>query len=274
MSETKSKVLDVHHHLGSLTFGSFQRNEDKQDFDSDLAARLERMDRAGIDEAILMPVNRYLRPRGVQDNVELNDEITRYRAMAPERFVYSVGVAEPLHGEAGIDEIRRLHDLGFLGISYHTRYQGVSADDPWVLRQIAVLQELGMLPFVHAHADSNMESPTLIANIARAFPGYPILVTDALSSPTQSMHLLQVARDFPNIYLETSCIFNLRLLVRSVSEFGASRFVFGSDTYSHEMVTAITPDIIRTCGIPPDGVAALLRGSFEGLLSQIGRLPS
>jgi hypothetical protein len=50
-----------------------------------------------------------------------------------------------------LSEIDRVHDeLGLAGISFHTRFQGVSLDSRWIVRAVGRLVELDMVPVVHA----------------------------------------------------------------------------------------------------------------------------
>lgn len=269
MTGTRTHVLDAHHHLGSLVLGSLPEGSDPMDLREDLRIRLERMDAAGIDTAVVMPVNRYLRPRGAEDTRVVNDQVAAYCALAPERLRYAVGISEPMYGEAGLEEIRRLSERGFIGVSYHGRWQGVCADDPWIVRQAQLARELGLLLIVHSHAESNLESPTLVANLARAMGDYPVLVTDAMSSGTQYLHYLDLAAHVPNLYFDTSCVYSLHGLVHGVRTLGASRFVFGSDTYSHLMYTTHTPQVISDSGLTPEETDALLCGSFTRLLARV-----
>lgn len=270
-------VLDSHHHNGNLVlpFG-VDRNVDHPDpwasFDEDeYQARIRLMVDAGIDAAILAPVNRYIMADGVADTRRVNNAIARYRDHDRSRFVAALGIAEPLHGLAGLDEIRRIHgELGLVGVSYHARWQGVAANDPWILRQIELLQELRMLPVVHAHAESSLESPSRIGYLAKAFPDLPILVTDALSTAGHVMHFLDVASRYANLHLETSLLHSVGVLPRLIAELGADRVVFGSDTYSYRMLTRNTPAAIGAVGLDEDRLDLVLRGNICRLLAWTG----
>jgi predicted TIM-barrel fold metal-dependent hydrolase len=266
-------VFDVHQHYGALVLSSSGAADgagadDRADH-RDRAARMHRLD---VDAALLMPVNRYLRPRGAADTRDHNDRLAAYRVLEPERFPVAVGVAEPLHGAAGLDEIRRVRDEhGFVGISLHARWQGVAADDPWILRQLELMGELRMLPFVHAHADSTLESPAIVANLAAAFPDLPIVVTDAGSSPAQLIAFAAELERHDNLHLETSLIFHPRQIERLVARFGPERLVFGTDLYSHGVhCTLNTPAALAEAGLDAAALRTVLDGNAHRLLAWAG----
>jgi predicted TIM-barrel fold metal-dependent hydrolase len=266
----KHAVLDCHHHYGTLLFAAGKlasEVEAAQQDEGERTRRLERMQAVGINQAVIMPVNRYLRARGALDTQAVNDAVAAYRDGDREHFPVAVGISEPLHGDEGLDEIARLdEELGMVGVSYHTRWQGVATDDPWVIRGLEVLLERRMLAFVHAHADSTMEAPFMVRHIAELFPDLPIIVTDALSSPTQAAQFISEARSIDNIYFETSCAWNLRAIATAVAALGPERILFGSDTYSAYMVTMNTPELIRGLQFGDAAVELILAGNLRRLL--------
>lgn len=270
-------VIDSHHHVGNLVVSTtVNRHLDRPEpwapiDESEYAARLAMMKSADVDQAVLMPVNRYLTTDGIAATRRVNDSIARYRDRDSDRFVAALGVVEPLHGDAGLQEIYRLkNELGLVGVSYHTRWQGVATNDPWVFRHVGLLAELQLLPVIHAHAESKLESPSMIGQIAKAFPALPILVMDAMSNNSGLMHLLDVATKYANIYLETSLITSPAAFRQVVSEVGAERTVFGTDTYSHRMLTRHTPAVIRGFGFASEDTARILGGTMRHLLEWAG----
>lgn len=269
-----SEILDSHHHPGNLALPlSVSRTLDRPDpwttwDDAEYQARLAMMAETGVDTAVLMPVNRYIMADGVADTRRMNNAVAAYRDRDPARFVAAFGIAEPLHGMASLAEIKRIRaELGFVGVSYHARWQSVATNDPWILRQIELLAELRMIPIVHAHAESNLETPSMVGQVAREFPDVPILVTDGMSSRTNTMHFLDVAQRCDNLYLETSLLYTTAAIRDLVAELGADRIVFGSDTYSYRTLTRNTPDAIRALGLPADQENQILGGNMHRLLA-------
>jgi predicted TIM-barrel fold metal-dependent hydrolase len=271
-------VFDCHHHYGTLLFAAGARAREIEATQHDTAeyeTRLGRMRRAGIDAAVIMPVNRYMRPHGVSDTRSVNDAVAAYRDRDQSNFPVAVGITEPLHGDDGLEEIVRIdEELGMVGVSYHARWQGVTADDPLVIEGLKLLQQRRLLAFVHAHADSTLEAPFMVRHLAELFPDLPIIVTDALSGPTQAAQFLSDARTLANVYFETSCAWSLRAIAASVDALGPERILFGSDTYSAYMVTMNTPDLIRSLGLGKDATRLILSGNLLRLLDWTHRHPN
>ena len=96
------------------------------------------MDAAGVGQALVIPGHGYERTRGIEDTRAENDAIARYRDSNPERFPGAIGIVEPRDGAASLDELKRAREeLGLVGISFHTRFQGVSLDSRWILAYVA-----------------------------------------------------------------------------------------------------------------------------------------
>lgn len=270
-----SAVFDCHQHYGRLFSepGNGAGEYDPGSVDWPVVERTERiaaMDELGVERSLLMPANDYLCPSGIADTRKVNDGIRAYLDASPDRFPVGVGVAEPRHGRAALDEIRRCRDeLAFVGIQYHCRFQGVATDHPRMYRHLEVIGELGMVPFVHSHADSGFEAPLGVHRLAAAFPDLPIVVLDACSGYHHSLECLALAERHPNLYFDTALAYNLMPLVELVNRFGPGRVLFGSDLYSHPHTfrTAHTPAAI-TAALSPDEARLVLGGNLEDLLSK------
>jgi predicted TIM-barrel fold metal-dependent hydrolase len=273
----KALVFDCHHHYGTMSIGTrgqTDATDRPEEASSDRVTRLGRMADAEIDMAVMMPVNRYLRPNGASDTRHVNDLVAAYRDNDPDHFPVAVGITEPLHGAAGLEEIVRIdEELGMVGVSYHTRWQGVTTHDPLVVAGMELLLQRKLLAFVHAHSDSNMEAPFMIRHVAEACPELPIVVTDALSSPTQCSQLLSDIRDLTNVYVETSCAYNVRAVAKAVEALGPDRVLFGSDTYSAYMITMIPPRAITSLGFGDKVDTSILSGNLLRLLEWTDRVP-
>lgn len=245
-------TFDVHQHFGSMASVSLPEVGDAPAWSDDpvwLATerrvRVEVMDAMGIGRAVLFPSNSYLRPDGIADTRAINDEIAAYCADDPARFPVGVGVVEPLHGAEGDHELRRIADLGLKGVSYHTRFQGVTIDNAWVRHHVGLMAELGLVPLVHVNVDSTFESPVLLLRLARSFPEVPMVAIDALASYQHTLECELVAEECPNVVFETSQAFG-NVTAAFAARYGSERVVFGTDLYSHPVAwrTVNTPDVL------------------------------
>lgn len=263
------RVIDCHHHVGSV-HGALGLGGADSAAARDLDVRLATMERNGVDQAILIPGHAYLRPNGLADTRAANDAIARYRDARPDRFPAAIGIVEPLYGEAGLGELDRIHsELGLAGVSFHTRFQGVSTDSPLTRRIIARMGELGLVPFLHALAEISDEAPWRIAAIARDFPDLPMLVLDAFSSMEQCQQLLLLGEVAPNLLFDTSLVYTFDLVMPFVRKFGAGRVVYGSDLYSHPLGYHRTHVLqqIHEADLTDAERAAILSGNITRLLN-------
>lgn len=274
MSDASSPadVFDCHQHHGHL-FDDPDRPDDGTWAQTERDARLAAMDELGIARAVVMPANDYPCPDGIADTRTVNTGIRAYLDARPDRFVAGLGVAEPRHGRAALAEIRRCRDeLGLVGIQYHCRFQGVATDHPWMFRHLEAIGELGMVAFVHSHADSMFEAPLGLGRLAAAFPDLPIVVLDACSGYHHSLACLDLAERYANLRFDTGLAYNLMPIVEMVHRLGVERVLFGSDVYSHPHTfrTSNTPAAIRAAFDAADA-AAVLGGNLEALLAPEGQ---
>jgi predicted TIM-barrel fold metal-dependent hydrolase len=157
-------VFDVHHHVGRA-FDALGGELDTGTDDAEAFARLELterlriMDEGGVHQALVIPGHGYLRPNGIADTQQVNDEIAAYRDRTPDRFPLACGIVEPRDGAAAFGEIDRVADeLGLVALSFHTRFQGVSLDSRWVVRYLERMGERALVPIIHAMDDTPEEA--------------------------------------------------------------------------------------------------------------------
>jgi predicted TIM-barrel fold metal-dependent hydrolase len=235
----------------------------------EMQIRLDTMDRNGVDAAIVTPGHSYLRPEGLADTRRVNEAIAAYRDAHPDRFVAALGIVEPLYGRAGDIELRRIkQELGFVGVSIHTRFQGVSTDSPLVLAQIEVMAELGLVPFVHSVAEASEEALWRVQVLAKAFPDVPIVVLDCFSSHEQATHALHAADATPNLIFDTSLAYTIDPVLRLIDRYGSDRVIFGTDLYSHPLGYRRSFVLAQFLDseLPPDVLQRVLADNAERLL--------
>jgi predicted TIM-barrel fold metal-dependent hydrolase len=151
----------------------------------------------------------------------------------PDRFPVAVGVVEPQHGAALLDEIDRCRDeLGLAGISFHTRFQGVSLDSRWIAAAVERLAARGMVPVVHAMDETPEEALWKLAALARSVPDTKVLALDPFCSYEATRQCFFVAELAPNIIFDTSLSYNFDFIADFARRFGAERVAFGTDLYS------------------------------------------
>jgi predicted TIM-barrel fold metal-dependent hydrolase len=266
-------VIDAHTHYGGLGdtgIGLGQATTESAAIDADIAKRLATLDARGVAEAVIIGGHGYLRAEGLGDTRRVNDGLAAYRDRAPERIPAAIGIVEPLYGPRGLPELERCkQELGLRGISFHTRFQGVSIDSPWVRRYLERMGELGLVPFVHAVGESASEALWKIDGLAADLPDLPMVVLDAFSTFEQSAFVLRVAERRPNLVFDTALAHGWAFPAQVVAELGSTRVVYGSDLYSAsgtvlDMYHVL--DALVGSGLPPADIQRMVAGNIRSVL--------
>jgi predicted TIM-barrel fold metal-dependent hydrolase len=230
-------ILDAHHHIGELVIGDTGQDEgaDSDPTSADAqAAHVAMLNSLGFSAAIVQPSLQYERPYGITNTQAVNDAIATYRDNDPRHFPVALGTVEPLHGtRVAEEELHRLAtDLRLDGVTWHTRYQGVALSDRRMHHLVDVATELGLPCYLHVFAESNLEAPWMLEDIAANHAGATIVALDAFSAPTQINYIRGVADRCDNVLFDTALTFtHLRPLDRWVERFGSERLLFGTDAY-------------------------------------------
>jgi predicted TIM-barrel fold metal-dependent hydrolase len=275
-------VFDCHHHVGDVAALLAGHAADPAAdptgtaagaIEAEMAGRLAIMDAGGVRQACVIPGHGYERPHGIADTQRVNDEIAAYRDARPDRFPVAVGIVEPQHGRFSLAEIDRAHhELGLIGMSFHARFQGVSMDNPWILRYVERMGEHGMVPVLHALSENVDEALWKIVAVARAFPDLPMLAVDAFASFEGTKEANALAGECPNLRFDTSLSYTFDLMEPFVRRHGAHRLVFGTDLYSPPVgrrVSHLLPQILAS-PLADDEVAAILGGNARSLFRVTG----
>lgn len=276
MSVAGFTVIDCHHHVGDLAAQGFRFAGVPEGADPatvELERRLVAMERIGVDQAVIIPGHGYLRPDGVADTRRVNDAAAAYRDRDPARFPAAVGIAEPLHGAAGVAEVRRIRDeLGMVGLSVHTRFQGVTTDSPLVVALVAAAAEVGLVPFVHAVDGVPDEALWRVQQLARTVPDTTIIVLDALSGNEHARQAAVIGPDTPNLVFDTSLAHHWLFVEAMIDAVGPERLVFGTDYYSMMAAPrhALVIDELVASSLPEEDTAAILAGNLERILGLTG----
>jgi len=282
MIETTFDIFDCHQHMGStgdahgiVVPGSVRG---AAIVDDEVATRLRFMDEGGIRQAIAIPGHNYNRSDGIAATRRENDAVAAYRDHLPQRFPVAAGVVEPLDEAAGLLEIDRMsNELGLKAISFHTEFQGVTIDSPWMMRYLERMGELAMVPLVHASNVVLHEAIWRLGKIARALPELTIIAIEPFFTYDGMQECFFIADVAPNVVFETASCFDTDLMLDLARQFGAERLVYGSQYYSqihrageeraHERrCAAIREDIITTHLLSDHEKGLVLGGNARRIL--------
>ena len=286
MDQTNFDIFDCHQHMGStgdahgiVVPGQVRGATIVGD---EVATRLRFMDHGGVRQAIAIPGHNYNRADGIAATRRENDAIAAYRDHLPSRFPVAAGVVEPLDEAAGLAEIDRMaNELSLKAISFHTEFQGVTIDSPWMLRYLERMGELAMVPLIHASNVVLHEAIWRLGKVARAFPDLTIIAIEPFFTYDGMQECFFIADVAPNVVFETASCFDTDLMFDLVRQFGAERLVYGSQYYSQihaageerahdRRCAAIRDDVIATPTLTDREKSLVLGGNARRLLALEG----
>jgi uncharacterized protein len=259
-------IFDVHFHFGRHYSEGLRGDPlpDDEWAEQTYRARVEEMARVGCDRSVVLPGDFYPRVEGLKDTQRANDLVFDLVKRDRTRFPVGLATVDPQYGRAGLGEIERVHELGLIGVTYHPRWQGLWADDPWILRHMDLIAEFKMLPMMHCVAESTLEAPLLIERVAQAHPDVSLVVLDAMSGPTSAKECRAIAQRNPNMWFDISIAWHPLEVHQFVAEVGHERLLFGRPGW-----TVNSPQVLREFGrgLSDDIVDDIVRNNLDTLLA-------
>lgn len=200
-------IIDAHVHLqGSVYPG------DKRAGGDDL---LRAMDEAGVSKAVVVGL-------GPEDNGGIIEIATSYSScLIP--FI----CVDP-EDQPGLVIKRAVVKGGIRGLGEIYLKCGPSQLPEAYLRPVLKAARTHALPVMIHTGDFSYTAPLLVMDMARRFPDV-IFILAHMGSTAFVLDAIEIAKMFPNIYLETSGMTSPSMLGRAVSECGPGRILFGSD---------------------------------------------
>jgi predicted TIM-barrel fold metal-dependent hydrolase len=220
-------IVDAHVFLGSCLFGYGQSVDEL----------LSRMDRLGIDRAVLAPVKPQEYHLG-----PANDLVAGCVAQHPDRLLGLCRV-DPWLGEAAVAEARRAFgELGACGVYLDPWEENFQANDDIVL---PLVEQAGRhnRPVVVNAGHVRVSHPTQIWDLARRFPDVQFVACNGGQINICGMLLSETRRMLeacPNVLIETAGTYREDFLEEIVTEVGEERVLFasGSPVYDQEFEMA------------------------------------
>ncbi len=191
-----------------------------REYDLTAEALLQAMDTAGVDRAVIAPVDRWL----AVDNRRGNDYILQAAAAHPGRFIPACS-ANPWYGAAGVEEFRRAVGEGARLLVLHPMVQGYLANDELAWPLLAAAEEARVPVYVHTGPPGN-SSPWQITDLAERYPAIDFIMGHSGSTDFwNDVNDATVAAE--NIYLESSLARPFAFVPR-LDVVGARRGIMGS----------------------------------------------
>lgn len=170
-------------------------NDREYDFSADDLIRA--LDRAGVNRAVITPVDRYM----VVDNCEGNKFILESAQRHPDRLIPSCSI-NPWFGKRGEQELRRAAAEGARLLVLHPFIQGYQANDDlaWPLIEIAAEERLPV--YIHTGPPGNA-SPWQVIDLAEQYPTADFIVGHCGATDFWNDAAL-AALSCENVYVEPS----------------------------------------------------------------------
>lgn len=237
-----SKKIDVHVHIGEDLYRRYTPQ-----------MALERMDRNGIEYAVISPIPVYPTSEGIHSSEKQNDYIANALQKYPDRFIRGLGVVNPRHGKAAVPEVDRIFkDLGLSGLLFSNDKTGLTMDNPTMLEFLQhASQYKNPVVFSYTSQYSVLQAPFMLEKIARMFPSITFINGSALKDSTHANCSRFLSSILDNVYIDIADMNQLLNVLRStITECGAGKILFGSNIPFCD----ICPEIqnIEAVGITPE----------------------
>jgi predicted TIM-barrel fold metal-dependent hydrolase len=240
----KTPVIDCHVHAGHASDLT-----DPWWTLADPAEILRRMDQAGVDRACIFPINHKTYESG---NQEIADICKRF----PGRFIgFCRHIATTEKGRIRDMMMHEVHDLGLRGLKLH------EAPSPEIMDTVV---ELGIPVLYHPPNVGRFEQT------AKAYPTVDLILahlgSDLSMDYREHLAAIELAKNYPNVYLDTSTVVITRYLEKAIAEVPVEKICYGTD--EPEVDTRLEIFKIRVLKLPKEKEELILGGNMLRLLSK------
>jgi hypothetical protein len=231
---------------------------------------LKRMDRAGVDKALV-----WLAPPYRREIDESNAYVSQAVRAHPDRLL-GFGWADPRLGVQKAREMARrcIHQYGFHGVKLNGAQNDFFIDDPKLsMPLVEEIAKTGKLLAFHCGVDAYERThPFRIAKIARQFPETQILCVHmgGVGFPDLSKAMIEMAQECPNLHLVGSMVHHASVL-DAIKTLGTGRVSFGSDTpFALMHVCVAEYNALLDGEVTPEEKAQVMGGNLLRLLAVHG----
>ena len=247
-ADRRVPVIDCHSHVGiSRADAAVDLTDPWYTAGGDPELLIRRAREAGIDRRVIFPVEN-------TTFTEANEEVSEICRRYPGQFI---GFAKhnPVNEKGRIRSLlfREVRELGLRGLELH--------DEPSP-EMLDAVRDLGIPVLYH---------PQRVALYEDFLPSYPTinfilahLGSDQSEDWREHLAGIELAKFYPNVYLDTSSVVLTRYLEKAVLELPAEKIVFGSDETEIDCRVEIFK--IRVLKLPREKEELILGGNMLRLL--------
>ncbi len=223
----------------------------KRKIDSSLDSLILRMDKAGIDRALVSSLH------GIYNNFsEANEQTFTACEKLTERLI-PVATVNPQSYYGVNEEIDRIVEKGCKIVRFWPHEQEWHIGQRHITKMLDKISQTDlaiMLP--------STESVTAIGDFAKDIDNPVILET--IRAYVQVAEIIAVASEVDNLYVETHMAGNISSFEILVEEIGAERLIFGSGAPFHSVSTSIMP--IEMSDMSDENKSKIFSDNIKGIL--------
>jgi predicted TIM-barrel fold metal-dependent hydrolase len=191
-----------------------------REFDLTADALLRQMDSAGVERAVIAPVDRALAVHNREGNAFLRAEAAKH----PNRLIPACSV-NPWYGPAALEELKRALEAGARFVVLHPAVQGFAANDELAWPLLEVAAEARVPVYIHTGAHGHA-TPWQVVDLAERFPQTDFLMGHCGATDFWN-DAIPAGQAAPNLYLEASLARPFSF-ARYMQALGGERGVMGS----------------------------------------------
>ena len=240
--EPAPMVIDAHCHAGRGV-----KMQDPWSTRADPEVTLRHMAEAGIDRTVIFPIEN----PGYE---KANEEIAEICGRNPKKFIGFARHDEAIEGGRipGLFK-REVESLGLKGFKIIGR--------PPSPETLEVIAGLGVPVLYHSG------KVAIFKSLAESYPKVPFIAAHLGSYNflwNEHVEAISLARQYPNIYLDSSCVGFWQIFEMAVKEAGPGKLIFGSDGPEFDSRMALYR--IKLLKLAPAEEAQVLGGNIRRLL--------
>ncbi len=230
-----------------------------REYDLTESALLQAMDAAGVDRAVIAPVDRCL----AVNNREGNDFVLRAATGHCDRFIPSCCV-NPWYGDKAVEELARSLQAGARILVLHPFVQGYQANDELLWPVLDALAGKGVPVYVHTGAPGN-STPWQVVDLAERYPAVDFIMGHCGATDFWN-DVIPAGGAAGNVYLESS-LARPFVFANYAQELGEHKCIMGSYAPLNEL--AFEWEQMREV-LPPQRWPGIYGGNLSRLLAKGG----
>lgn len=210
-------IIDAHVHIGNFVVG-YPYAETK------LEKIVQMLIGEGVDYALVSSIKSifYDCPQG---NKEVLEAAKRYKEIIP------MVVVNPWLPKEALKELSNWREKGFAGVKLHPNCHKYALNSHLAEPILEVCEQEQIPILTHSTGGDSLSGAQAIKAVAEKFPNLILIIGHG--GIFSDREVAQVAKDYPQLYIEISVEYEAGKLEETIEMVGADRIMFGSDCPLH-----------------------------------------